>query len=145
MSCRCGWSGRGDHLCHRCGKVPGTPRFYVPSMRFSLAGAQMKVSAKDTTACDTCWEEFQKLSKLEHGEWYSLKGGHVLRLAGFPTKPGGSLQFKSVGGMSSWIALDDVIRPVTNEHLDNFEKNAKARNIDTSWVDVVREAIKNRK
>lgn len=58
--CRCGWSGKGDHLCHRCGKKPGTSRFYPPTMKFSLAGAQLKFSVLETWGCDDCWAGFQK-------------------------------------------------------------------------------------
>lgn len=60
-TCHCGWDGVGDHLCHRCGKHPGERRFYVPNMKFSLAGAQMKFSARGTFGCDSCWAEFGKL------------------------------------------------------------------------------------
>lgn len=62
--CRCGrYDGTGPHLCH--GSANGTEpytcpnagdvRFYVPSMDFSLAGAQMKVVAAKTFACAECW------------------------------------------------------------------------------------------
>lgn len=69
-TCRCGWNGTGDHLCHRCGKRPGARRFYVPSMKFSLAGNQLKFSAKETIGCDPCWAEFQQLLEKErpHGQ-----------------------------------------------------------------------------
>lgn len=65
-SCRCGWDGTGDHLCHRCHEAPGALKFYVPTMAFSLAGSQPKFSARDTIACDPCWEEFSKLLAAAH-------------------------------------------------------------------------------
>lgn len=60
MKCRCGWSGEGDHLCHRCHKVPGVRRFYYDGHPFSLAGAMPKFSVNETWGCDACWEAFQK-------------------------------------------------------------------------------------
>lgn len=63
VACRCGWSGEGDHLCHRCGKVPGSRRFYPPTLKFSLAGAQPKFSVRETWGCDACWKEFEVLAK----------------------------------------------------------------------------------
>jgi len=65
LPCHCGWNGTGEHPCHRCHRRPGQERFYVPTMRFSLAGAQIKVSARQTIACVECWTEFQK--QLEAG------------------------------------------------------------------------------
>ena len=56
--CHCGWTGDGNHLCHRCGKVPGKDRFYSPGLPFSLAGAQPKFSVCKTFGCDACWIEF---------------------------------------------------------------------------------------
>ena len=60
-ACRCGWTGEGHHLCHRCHAKPGTTKFYAPSMAFSLAGAQLKFSMTNTNACEPCWTEFEKL------------------------------------------------------------------------------------
>lgn len=59
-SCRCGWTGKGEHMCHACGKKPGSFRIYVPHFRFSLAGAQLKFSARDTWGCDECWVIFSE-------------------------------------------------------------------------------------
>jgi hypothetical protein len=61
--CRCGYSGMGDHLCHRCGKVPGTLRLrtYIAC----LAGVQTKFGARSTWGCDNCWKEYNdKLKSL---------------------------------------------------------------------------------
>lgn len=57
-------------LCHRCHVRPGKERFYLPNgMRFSLAGAQMKLSMKRTAACDECWEPFVEYQRaLNAGE-----------------------------------------------------------------------------
>jgi len=60
--CRCGYVGDdSEHPCHgrnySC-RLPAKARYYVPGP-FSLAGAQLKVSATKTYACDTCWEEFK--------------------------------------------------------------------------------------
>lgn len=60
-TCRCGWDGTGDHLCHRCGKEPGQRRLYVPTFKFSLAGVQPKLSMAETWGCNGCWTDFQKL------------------------------------------------------------------------------------
>lgn len=58
-ACRCGWSGEGDHLCHRCGKRAGSLRFYNATA-VALAGAQLKFQVSDTWGCDECWEAFKK-------------------------------------------------------------------------------------
>lgn len=55
-NCRCGWDGNGEHLCHRCHKKPGAIRFLTHLT--CLSGAQMKLGARDTHACDACWTEF---------------------------------------------------------------------------------------
>lgn len=55
--CRCGHT-TGPHACHRCLVSPGTPRYYAPTSRYSLAGAQMKSSVRQTIACDACWLAF---------------------------------------------------------------------------------------
>lgn len=61
LPCRCGWDGTGDHPCHgfayTCRKA-SSPRYYAPTMMFALAGAQMKISAVLTHACDDCWRDF---------------------------------------------------------------------------------------
>lgn len=68
--CRCGHdtSTEGAHPCHgkahTC-KEPGTRRLYVPTMRFSLAGVQPKLSVSETFACDACWDWFSEQLK-EH-------------------------------------------------------------------------------
>lgn len=56
--CRCGWTGEGEHLCHRCGIRPGKLRLraYVTL----LAGVQMKLGARETFRCDECWAEYQR-------------------------------------------------------------------------------------
>lgn len=61
MSCRCGWNGEGEHLCHRCGTRPGSLRFLPSTLRFSLAGAQLKFLVRDTWGCDECWADFKTL------------------------------------------------------------------------------------
>lgn len=43
-------------------------KFYVPSMKFSLAGAQMKLSARDTIACEECWAPFQELLNEQYAK-----------------------------------------------------------------------------
>lgn len=63
--CRCGWNGTGEHRCHRCGERPGMQRFYLPTMRFSLAGVQLKFSMAETWGCDPCWVTFQQLLARE--------------------------------------------------------------------------------
>ena len=55
--CRCGWDGKGVHLCHRCGKKPGSERF-VATGPASLAGVQVKFSAYKTWGCEECWKEY---------------------------------------------------------------------------------------
>jgi hypothetical protein len=64
VTCRCGWDGTGDHPCHwgnyTCRK-PGKEFLYVPHMRFSLAGVQIKFSVEKTVACDEHRELFSKL------------------------------------------------------------------------------------
>jgi hypothetical protein len=59
--CRCGYNGTGEHLCHRCGKVPGSLRFRT--YLTCLAGVQTKFGARDTWGCDNCWEEYNKQIK----------------------------------------------------------------------------------
>lgn len=66
-ACRCGFieSTSEPHPCHANGylcRKPAKQHFYVPG-NFALAGAQMKVSASDTWACNECWEKFAKLFK----------------------------------------------------------------------------------
>lgn len=57
-TCRCGWNGEGEHLCHRCGKQPGQRRLiaYVAS----LAGTQPKLGAYETWGCEPCFEEYRR-------------------------------------------------------------------------------------
>lgn len=38
--CRCGWSGDGEHMCHRCHSTPGSMRVY---------------QYRNTWSCDPCW------------------------------------------------------------------------------------------
>ena len=59
--CRCGWTGDGPHLCHRCGQRPGTRRFICRPV--SVAGAQMKLGAHETCGCDECVEEFRVVTE----------------------------------------------------------------------------------
>jgi hypothetical protein len=63
--CRCGWDGTGAHLCHRCGKVPGQQRLYVPTFKFSLAGVQLKFSMAETWGCDGCWNQLSEVPEEE--------------------------------------------------------------------------------
>lgn len=62
--CRCGYTGEGPHPCrgkeYRC-KKPATSRFVAQPT--CLAGAQMKLQAYETWACDECWAEFQEALK----------------------------------------------------------------------------------
>lgn len=60
-TCRCGFTGVGDHLCHRCGKRPGSTRYV--SYPCSLAGMQTKFGARETHGCDECWKEFNEKLK----------------------------------------------------------------------------------
>lgn len=62
----CGWDGVEPHLCHRCHLVPGTVKFYCPTMKFALAGMQPKFSMRKTLACEECWAAFQILLKDAH-------------------------------------------------------------------------------
>lgn len=67
MACRCGHEGEGEHPCHgedyTCRK-PAKRYFYDgTSLRFALAGMQMKLSVSDTWACDGCWAWFSNLLK----------------------------------------------------------------------------------
>lgn len=75
-NCRCGWDGKGDHPCHglayTCRK-PATLRFYMPSWKFSLAGAQLKFSVTETWACDECWVGFS--AQLEKAKQHKTQGG----------------------------------------------------------------------
>ncbi len=60
-ACRCGWDGNGDHPCHAKGytcRKPATARYLT--YLSCLAGAQMKLGASQTFACDECWEKFKK-------------------------------------------------------------------------------------
>ena len=61
VTCRCGWNGAGDHLCHRCGKVPGTRRLHAQDTPYSIAGAQPKIVLVETWGCDLCWAEYTTL------------------------------------------------------------------------------------
>ena len=65
--CSCGHpaDSKDPHPCHgkghTCGK-PATQRFYAQSLgTYSLAGAQMKLAANRTFACDECWAAFQEI------------------------------------------------------------------------------------
>lgn len=69
-ACRCGrYDGTGDHLCHgnayTCPR-PGSVRYYQPSIRWSLAGVQMKLNVVDTVCCDECWAIFAVQLKAHH-------------------------------------------------------------------------------
>lgn len=68
--CRCGHTD-GPHLCHRCHTRPGTVRYYEPTRRYSIAGAQNKASVVDTVACDECWAEFM----VEARAFYAAERG----------------------------------------------------------------------
>jgi len=65
IPCRCGHAGDGPHPCHWAldGKTPYTCRAPA-TMRLagshfaSLAGAQMKVVAHETWACDEHWAQY---------------------------------------------------------------------------------------
>lgn len=65
--CRCGWteSSNTPHLCHRCGKREGASKLYCDTgpIKYSIAGDQPKVIARETIACDVCWEDFSKVMK----------------------------------------------------------------------------------
>jgi hypothetical protein len=61
--CRCGWTGDGPHLCHRCGRRPGTRRFICRPV--ALSGAQLKFGAHETFGCDECVKEFAELLEKE--------------------------------------------------------------------------------
>lgn len=60
-ACRCGYDGTGPHPCHgraySCRK-PATERFYNIKLA-TLAGAQLKVGADQTWACDECWARYR--------------------------------------------------------------------------------------
>ena len=62
MTCRCGRQTATSHPCHHGGYActnEGTERFYAkPIGSFSVAGAQMKLVASQTIACDEHWAEF---------------------------------------------------------------------------------------
>lgn len=64
--CRCGHTGDGPHPCHghryRCGQL-GERRFVTYPT--ALSGAQMKLGAYETWACDACWAEYQKKTREE--------------------------------------------------------------------------------
>lgn len=63
--CRCGYTGEGDHLCHRCHIKPGSRRFVAYPT--ALAGAQPKLGAYETNACDECWAQYtQQRKAMEH-------------------------------------------------------------------------------
>lgn len=71
--CRCGHGGVGDHPCHARGyscRRPAQHRIYAPYLA-CLAGAQFKLGAYDTWACDECWGEFTK----GHPERSNMLGG----------------------------------------------------------------------
>jgi hypothetical protein len=61
--CRCNRDHDGIHPCHWGGYTctrPGTQRFYAkPTGSYSIAGAQTKVVAHDTWACDDHWAAFK--------------------------------------------------------------------------------------
>lgn len=58
MSCRCGWDGTGDHLCHRCHVAIGSSRL-CDLRAVALAGMQVKFQAYETWGCDGCWTWYQ--------------------------------------------------------------------------------------
>lgn len=60
-TCRCGFTGDGVHLCHRCGKKEGTSKFIAyPTC---LAGVQSKLGAYETFGCDDCWKQYKEQVK----------------------------------------------------------------------------------
>lgn len=66
--CRCGHDEESSdpHPCHYNGytcRKPAKARMYVPTMLFSLAGVQTKVSAIRTWACDEHWAVFMAALK----------------------------------------------------------------------------------
>lgn len=57
-------------MCHRCGKEPGSIRFYSPKL-VPLAGMQMKFQVRDTWGCDACWAVFDeelRAASAVHGD-----------------------------------------------------------------------------
>lgn len=67
MTCRCGHpkDSPDPHPCHAGGyscRKPAKERIYaLPGMaKYALAGAQMKLAAERTWACDECWAEHAK-------------------------------------------------------------------------------------
>src|SRR5262249_27302971 len=55
--CRCGYDGKGPHPCHAQGykcRQPAQQRFYAGKPA-ALPGAQVKLEASETWACDACW------------------------------------------------------------------------------------------
>jgi hypothetical protein len=62
--CHCGFNGSPpDHPCHGLNytcREPAKQRFYN-AKTVALGGAQVKLGAADTWACDECWAHFQRL------------------------------------------------------------------------------------
>ena len=58
--CRCGHDGAGEHPCHGFAySCRASARFRLipqPLGTYALAGMQPKLVARDTWACDACWE-----------------------------------------------------------------------------------------
>lgn len=69
MICRCGRETPASHLCHHGGYTcpnEGAERFYAkPTGSFGVAGAQMKVVASQTVACDEHWSDFTTPENVE--------------------------------------------------------------------------------
>ena len=59
MTCRCGYTGEGEHPCHGAGyscRRPATKR--LVAYPTCLAGAQLKLAATETWACEACWSVY---------------------------------------------------------------------------------------
>jgi hypothetical protein len=81
-----------------------------------------------------------KKSDLKVGSWYILAGQGPLRLVEPPgVYPG--IKFEAPSGGHYWAGLDQVVRPVDHEFLNNYERDAGARGYDVSWVPRVRKEI----
>jgi len=60
-SCRCGRQTPSSHPCHYGGYTctrDGRLRLYGTGRPFSLAGAQVKASVRETFACDEHWAAY---------------------------------------------------------------------------------------
>lgn len=106
MSCRCGRATETEHPCHGDGYTcpnPGTRR--VLTYPTCLAGAQFKLGAYETWACDECWATHLAQLRVE------AMALQIAKEAGVKRTEGGSLHLVYEADLDAWeLIVNNEIR-----------------------------------